>query len=58
MTAATAALGVLVERQLVASPHYRGPRSDHFDGRHFHDLESAPHAGSDPGLRRRRTQWV
>jgi L-ascorbate metabolism protein UlaG (beta-lactamase superfamily) len=45
MTAVTAALGVIAERQFVAAPHYRGPRSDHFDESHFHNLENAPHAG-------------
>ena len=35
--AAAAALGALAERFLFASPHYRGPVSDHFDGRRFHN---------------------
>jgi L-ascorbate metabolism protein UlaG (beta-lactamase superfamily) len=35
---ATAALGcVAAERFLVASPHYRGQVSDHFDGSHFYN---------------------
>lgn len=40
ITAALAALGVVVERTTFASPHYRGPRSDHFDGRRFHNHAS------------------
>src|SRR5215212_2285243 len=34
-------LGAVVERMVIAAPHYRGPASDHFDGRRFHnqDLE-------------------
>jgi L-ascorbate metabolism protein UlaG (beta-lactamase superfamily) len=38
ITAATAALAggaVILERTLIAGPHYHGPRSDHFDGRRF-----------------------
>lgn len=40
ITAALAALGVIVERTTLAAPHYRGPRSDHFDGRRFHNHAS------------------
>ncbi|HUP63036.1 MAG TPA: MBL fold metallo-hydrolase [Thermoanaerobaculia bacterium] len=39
LTAVAAALGALAERW-VAAPHYRGPVSDHFDGRRFHNLQS------------------
>ena len=38
VTAAAAALagtGVILERTMIASPHYHGPRTDHFDGKHF-----------------------
>jgi L-ascorbate metabolism protein UlaG (beta-lactamase superfamily) len=38
--AAIAALAVGVERYLLAGPHYRGPRSDHFDGKRFHNHQS------------------
>jgi L-ascorbate metabolism protein UlaG (beta-lactamase superfamily) len=37
-TAAAATLAgtaVLLERTIVAAPHYHGPTSDHFDGKHF-----------------------
>ncbi|HSP14048.1 MAG TPA: MBL fold metallo-hydrolase [Thermoanaerobaculia bacterium] len=40
LTAAAAALAggaVIVERTLIAAPHYHGPRSDHFGGRRFHN---------------------
>ncbi|HEX8170228.1 MAG TPA: MBL fold metallo-hydrolase [Thermoanaerobaculia bacterium] len=37
LTAAAAALGVVAERLLLAAPRYRGPASDHFDGRRFHN---------------------
>jgi len=33
------AAGVAVERFLIAAPRYRGPRSDHFDGVKFHNLD-------------------
>ena len=36
--AAVAALAV-AERRFLASPAYRGPRSDHFDGRRFHNQQ-------------------
>ena len=38
LTAAAATLAgsaVILERTLIASPHYQGPRSDHFDGKQF-----------------------
>lgn len=35
--AAAAALGVAAERKLLAAPPYRGPLSDHFDGKRFHN---------------------
>jgi L-ascorbate metabolism protein UlaG (beta-lactamase superfamily) len=28
-----------------AAPKYRGPKSDHFDGSHFHNLKKTQHAG-------------
>ncbi len=40
LTAAAPALAcgaVIVERTLIAAPHYRGPKSDHFDGRRFYN---------------------
>ena len=40
LTAAAAALGVAAERTLVASPRYRGPVTDHFDGERFHNHQS------------------
>jgi L-ascorbate metabolism protein UlaG (beta-lactamase superfamily) len=35
------AAGLIVERTLFASPHYRGPVTDHFDGEHFRNLDPA-----------------
>jgi len=36
---AAAAVGAAaIERNFVAAPRYRGPRSDHFDGERFHNL--------------------
>jgi L-ascorbate metabolism protein UlaG (beta-lactamase superfamily) len=65
LAAAAVGAGVLIERTLFAAPHYRGPRSDHFDGRHFHNLLAAePHgpravlkwaASRQPGVWR---EWV
>lgn len=40
LTAAAAALGITAERALIASPRYRGPASDHFDGERFHNHQS------------------
>jgi L-ascorbate metabolism protein UlaG (beta-lactamase superfamily) len=40
VTAAAATLAgtaVILERTLIAAPHYRGPHSDHFDGERFHN---------------------
>lgn len=41
VTAAAAATlagaAVVLERTVFASPHYHGPRSDHFDGKRFHN---------------------
>jgi len=34
------ALGAVVERFVISSPPYRGPASDHFDGRLFHNQEA------------------
>jgi len=45
VTAAVAALGIVVERTMVAGPHYHGPISDHFDGRRFHNLSSGWQSG-------------
>lgn len=42
ITAAAVAGGAAVERFFLAAPRYRGPRSDHFDGRRFHNLERSP----------------
>lgn len=39
LTAAAAALGVLTERCVLASPPYKGPVTDHFDGRRFHNVD-------------------
>jgi L-ascorbate metabolism protein UlaG (beta-lactamase superfamily) len=33
-----AAVGVGIERTLIAAPRYRGPITDHFDGERFHNL--------------------
>ena len=41
ITAAAAALGIAVERLTLASPPYQGPKSDHFDGRKFLNLQQA-----------------
>jgi L-ascorbate metabolism protein UlaG (beta-lactamase superfamily) len=37
VTAAAAAAAVYAERRLFAAPRFRGPVSDHFDGRRFHN---------------------
>src|SRR5436309_1602698 len=42
ITAAVAAGGAALERFFLAAPRYRGPRSDHFDGRRFHNLDRGP----------------
>jgi hypothetical protein len=39
ITTAAAASGAALERLFLAAPRYRGPRSDHFDGRRFHNLD-------------------
>lgn len=31
---------------LLSAPRYKGPRSDHFDGKRFHNLEPTEHAGA------------
>lgn len=41
--AGAVALGETIERQLIAAPHYHGPRSDHFDGRRFFNAEAGEH---------------
>ena len=43
--AAIAALAVGLERYLLAGPHYRGPQSDHFDGKRFHNHQSGWQSG-------------
>jgi L-ascorbate metabolism protein UlaG (beta-lactamase superfamily) len=45
ITAVAAALGIVSERFLIASPPYRGPVSDHFDGRKFHNVDPVWHGG-------------
>ena len=40
LAAVAAALGVIVERTMIASPRYRGPVTDHFDGKRFHNHQS------------------
>ncbi len=40
ITVAVAALGLLAERLWIAAPAYRGPRSDHFDGKRFRNQQS------------------
>jgi L-ascorbate metabolism protein UlaG (beta-lactamase superfamily) len=37
VTAGLAALAVWIERSRFATPRYRGPKSDHFDGERFHN---------------------
>jgi L-ascorbate metabolism protein UlaG (beta-lactamase superfamily) len=37
VAAAAAALGIVIDRTMIAAPRYRGPRSDHFDGHRFHN---------------------
>jgi L-ascorbate metabolism protein UlaG (beta-lactamase superfamily) len=39
--AAAAVSAAAIERRFVAAPRYRGPRSDHFDGEHFHNAEAS-----------------
>lgn len=42
--AAAIGCGVLLERTVLAAPHYQGPHSDHFDGKRFHNiLDAEPH---------------
>jgi hypothetical protein len=43
--AAAAVASVAIERRFIAAPHYRGPRSDHFDGERFHNLEEGVQHG-------------
>jgi len=45
VTAVAAALGVVAERSFIAAPHYHGPVSDHFDGKHFHNLDPGWQSG-------------
>jgi L-ascorbate metabolism protein UlaG (beta-lactamase superfamily) len=40
LAAVTAAAAAAAERLFFAAPRYRGPRSDHFDGRRFHNRGS------------------
>lgn len=39
LTASAIAAAVAAERRFFAAPRYRGPRSDHFDGRRFFNLD-------------------
>ena len=39
ITAAAAGGAIALERFFLAAPRYRGPRSDHFDGHHFHNAD-------------------
>jgi L-ascorbate metabolism protein UlaG (beta-lactamase superfamily) len=39
LAAAAAGVAAAVERLVLASPRYRGPRSDHFDGERFHNQD-------------------
>ena len=39
--AAAAVSAAALERRFFAAPRYRGPRSDHFDGEHFHNAEAS-----------------
>src|SRR4051812_39422911 len=48
--AGAAALAEVIEKQLIAAPHYRGPESDHFDGKRFFNAESGEH-GRDAFLK-------
>ena len=45
--AALAGAAVIAERTLIASPHYHGPKSDHFDGARFHNPEPFHHGFAD-----------
>jgi L-ascorbate metabolism protein UlaG (beta-lactamase superfamily) len=45
IAAAAAALGFVFERFLISGPRYRGPKSDHFDGRQFHNHASGWQSG-------------
>ncbi|HUP50411.1 MAG TPA: MBL fold metallo-hydrolase [Thermoanaerobaculia bacterium] len=38
-TALLAGVALILERFLVAAPHHRGPKSDHFDGRRFYNQQ-------------------
>jgi len=38
---AAAVSAAAIERRVFAAPHYRGPRSDHFDGERFHNAEES-----------------
>jgi len=47
VAAATAAAAAMaIERYVIAGPRYRGPRSDHFDGRRFHNIDSVQQSHS------------
>lgn len=46
VAAATAAAAAMaIERYSLAAPRYRGPRSDHFDGRRFHNADPGQQSG-------------
>ena len=39
IAAGAVAAAVAIERFVIAAPRYRGPRSDHFDGERFHNID-------------------
>lgn len=50
-----AALVVIIGYAL-SGPHWRGPVTDHFDGRHFRNMRPVPHGGFGAFLRWQRTR--
>jgi L-ascorbate metabolism protein UlaG (beta-lactamase superfamily) len=60
ITAAIVAVEAVVERTLIAAPRYKGPVSDHFDGKRFRNLETgwqSEHAFLKWQATRRPTPW-
>lgn len=55
LVGAAAALfgGAALAGWFFSAPKYRGPKSDHFDGKRFHNLEPTEHAGAGAML-----QWM
>ncbi|HEX6641198.1 MAG TPA: MBL fold metallo-hydrolase, partial [Thermoanaerobaculia bacterium] len=49
--AATLVGGGALVGWFIAAPKYRGPKSDHFDGQRFHNLQTTTHAGFADMLR-------